>query len=453
MSRSTDQPMPLTRQHAEEIFENVLKYSTADETEAIISSTAYSLTRFANNTIHQNVAEEGGSLSVRAVVDRRVARVSTNKFDEAAIRQTCEAAIGLARLQPPDADLLPMPGPQTYRAVQRFHKQTARLTPQTRAETVRRVIARAEKDGLTAAGVFSSGVFAAGLFNSRGLSAFHEETISEFSVTMLGESSSGWAKKTSPDCRELEPDALAERAARKALESREPREIAPGKYTVILESAAVLDLLGYLFSDFGGLAVHEKRSCLTGRVGQQVFGVNISVRDDVYHPLQAGAPFDGEGVPRQRVTLVEKGVVKRVVYARQTAHNVGAEPTGHGFPLPNEFGEAPVNIVMQGGKSSVEEMVRATERGLLVTRLWYIREVDPYQKILTGMTRDGTFWIEDGKVRHGVKNLRFNQSVIEMLGQVEMMSPPERTAGEESFEMVVPAMKVREFSFSSLTKF
>jgi predicted Zn-dependent protease len=445
--------MPLTRQHAEDIFENVLKYSTADETEAIISSTAYSLTRFANNTIHQNVAEEGGSLSVRAVVDRRMARAGTNKFDEAAIRQTCEAAIGLARLQPPDPDLLPMPGPQTFRAVQRFHKQTARLTPQTRAETVRQVIARAEKDGLTAAGVFSNGAFVAGLFNSRGLGAFHEETISEFSVTMLGESSSGWAKKTSPDCRELEPDALAERAARKALESREPREVAPGKYTVILEPAAVLDLLGYLFSDFGGLAVHEKRSCLTSRVGQQLFGANINVRDDVYHPLQAGAAFDGEGVPRQRVTLVEKGVVKRVVYARQTAHKVGAEPTGHGFPLPNEFGEAPINIIMEGGKSSVEEMVRSTERGLLVTRLWYIREVDPYQKILTGMTRDGTFWIEDGKVQHGVRNLRFNQSVIEMLGQVEMMSPPQRTAGEETFEMVVPAMKVREFSFSSLTKF
>ena len=445
--------MILSRQHAEEIFAKVLKYSTADETEAIISSTAYALTRFANNTIHQNVAEEGGSLSVRVVLDRRMARASTNKFDEASIRQTCEAALALARLRPPDPELLPMPGPQTFRAVHRFHEETAQLTPQARAETVRQVIARAEKDGLTAAGIFSSGCFAMGLFNSRGLSAFHEETVSEFSVTMLGESSSGWAKKTSPNCRELQPEALADRAARKALESREPREIEPGKYTVILEPAAVLDLLGYLFSDFAGLAIHEKRSCLTGRVGQQVFGANINVRDDVYHPRQSGAPFDGEGVPRQRVTLIEQGVVKGVVYARQTAHKTGAEPTGHGLPLPNEIGEAPVNIVMEGGKASVEEMVRSTERGLLVTRLWYIREVDPYQKILTGMTRDGTFWIEDGKVQYGVKNLRFNQSMIEMLGQVEMMSPPERAAGEETFDMVVPAMKVRDFSFSSLTKF
>lgn len=443
----------LTRQRAEEIFEKVLKYSTADETEALIHSTSHALTRFANNTIHQNVAEEGAAVSVRAVVDRRMARASTNKFDDGSIRQTCEGAMALARLQPPNPDLLPMPGPQTYRAVDRFSAPTAELTPQERAETVRKAIARAEQDKLTAAGVFSSGASVGAIFNSRGLAAFHEETMAEFSVTMLGDASSGWAKKTSPDVEELDPEKLADQAARKAFESREPREVAPGSYTVILEPAAVLDLLGFLFFDFGGLAVYEKRSCLTDRVGKKVFADNIRVRDDVYHPLQAGAPFDGEGMPRRRVALIENGVVTNVVYARQTAHKVRKEPTGHGFPLPNEFGEAPVNIVMEGGRSSVEEMVRSTARGLLVTRLWYIREVDPYQKILTGMTRDGTFWIENGQIRYGVKNLRFNQSVIDMLGDVEMMSPPQRTAGEESFEMVVPAMKVRQFSFSSLTRF
>jgi PmbA protein len=445
--------MTLTRQRAEQIFSRVLKYSTADETETIIGETAYSLTRFANNTIHQNVAEEGLSVSVRAVVGQRTARASTNKLDEASIREVCEAALALARLQPPDPELLRMPGAQTFRSVDRFYAETAELTPEARAKTVRSVIERAEKDALTAAGVFSSGATATGLFNSRGLSAFHEETVSEFSVTMLGDTSSGWAKGTSPNVGTLEPEVLAERAARKAVESREPREIAPGKYPVILEPAAVLDLLGFLFFDFGGLAIHEQRSCLTGRLGQKLFGDNINVRDDVYHPLQAGAPFDGEGLPRQRVSLVKKGVVKNVVYARQTAQKTGAKPTGHGFPLPNEYGEAPMNIVMEGGKASLEEMVSSTDRGLLVTRLWYIREVDPFQKILTGMTRDGTFWIENGEIRDGVRNLRFNQSVIEMLSNVEMMGPAQRTAGEESFEMVVPAMKVGGFNFSSLTKF
>ncbi len=445
--------MMLTRQRAKEIFDKVIKYSTAEETEAYITSTASALTRFANNTIHQNVAEEETALSVRAVVEHRTARASTNRLDEPSIRQTCEAALALARLQPPNPDLLPLPHPQTYGSVDRYYPETAELTPQARAETVLRVLQRAEKDQLTAAGVYSSGAVATALFNSRGLEAFHEETISEFSVTMLGPTSSGWAKQTSPFHLELNPAALAERAARKALEGGSPRDLPPDKYTVILEPSAVLDLLGFLFFDFGGLAVHEGRSCLTGRVGEKVFGDNIFVRDDVFHPLQSGPPFDGEGMPRRRVNLVEQGVVKNLVYARSTAKKMGKEPTGHGFPLPNEYGEAPLNIVMEGGRATLDDMIRSTPRGLLVTRFWYIREVDPYQKILTGMTRDGLFWIEEGKIQHGVKNLRFNQSVIEMLRQVEMMSPPQRTAGEESFEMVVPAMKVREFNFSSATKY
>jgi len=382
-----------------------------------------------------------------------MARASTNKFDEESIRQTCEGVLALARLQPPDPELLPMPGPQTYRAVNRFFHETAELSPAARAATIVSVIKRAEKSRLTAAGIFSSGTSAYGLFNSRGLSAFHEETLAEFSVTMLGREGSGWAKKTSPYWPEVEPQELAERAAQKALHSKNPQEIAPGKYAVILEPAAVLDLLGFLVLDFSGLAVHEQRSCLTGRVGEKVFGDNISLRDDVFHPSQTGAPFDGEGIPRQRVAIVKRGVVKSLVYARQTAHKMHKQPTGHGFPLPNELGEAPLNIVMEGERSSLEDMVKSTPKGLLVTRFWYIREVDPYQKILTGMTRDGTFWIEDGQVRHAVKNLRFNQSILEMLRQVEMLGQPQRTAGEESFEMVVPAMKIQEFNFSSMTKY
>ena len=443
----------LTRQRADEIFKKVLKWSTADETEAIIGWNSYSLTRFANNIIHQNVAEDGAQVSVRAVVEHRTARASTNKLDEESIREVAERALVLARLQPPDPELLPMPGPQTYRSVARFDAKTAELGPRPRAEMVRNVVARAEKDHLTAAGVYSSGASVTALFNSRGLRAYHEETAAEFSVTMLGGSSSGWAKATAHNFEELAPEELADQAARKAAESQEPREVPPGKYTIILEPAAVLDLLGFLFMDFGGLAVDEQRSCLTGRVGTKLFGENINIRDDVYHPMQGGPPFDWEGIPRQRVNLVEQGTVAHLVYARQTAHKTGATPTGHGFPLPNEFGEMPMNIVIDGGKSTIDEMVASTERGLLVTRLWYIREVDPYQKILTGMTRDGTFWIEGGKVQYGVKNFRFNQSIIEMLGQVEMMGPPQRTAGEESFEMVVPAMKVRDFNLSSTTKF
>jgi predicted Zn-dependent protease len=445
--------MNLTRQRAEEVFDRVLKYSTASETEATVASSSYALTRFANNVIHQNVAEETSWLSVRLVSEGRMARASTNDFSETSIRQLCENALALAKLQAPDPELLRMPGAQMYRAIDRFNQETAALTPQTRAEIVKQVVERAEKDSLTAAGIFSSGASASGLFNSRGMKGYHEETMSEFSVTMMADSGSGWAKRTSPYWMELEPLELAERAAQKAIASRDPREIEPGRYTVILEPSAILDLLGFMILDFSGQAVNEQRSCFTGRVGEKLFGTNIRLRDDVFHPLQTGSPFDGEGIPRQRVQIVDEGAVKNLVYARQTAHKTGVQPTGHGFPLPNEYAEAPMNVVMDGGRSSVDDMIKSTERGLLVTRLWYIREVDPYKKILTGMTRDGTFWIEDGQIKQGVRNLRFNQSLIDMLNNVELMSPPQRTAGEESFEMVVPAVKVKDFNFASTTKY
>jgi predicted Zn-dependent protease len=169
--------------------------------------------------------------------------------------------------------------------------------------------------------------------------------------------------------------------------------------------------------------------------------------------MQLGAPFDGEGLPRQKVALVESGVPRNLVYSRATAQKMKAKPTGHGFALPNEYGEAPMNLVFAGGDSSVDDMVRSTERGILATRVWYIREVDPYEKVLTGMTRDGTFLVEDGRIVGGIRNFRFNQSVVEMLSKVEMLGPAVRVAGEESFEMVVPAMKVRDFHFSEVTKF
>jgi predicted Zn-dependent protease len=294
---------------------------------------------------------------------------------------------------------------------------------------------------------------------------FHHQTLAEVSITMLAESSSGWQKANSPDVNNVHPVRLAEIAAQKARDSGNPQELPPGKYTVILEPAAVLDLIGFMFWDFGGLAILDQRSFLNNRIGTKLFGENITIIDDVTHPLQANPSFDGEGVRRSQVTLVEKGVTRNLVYARGTAQkmrqsefkdNVGEiRPTGHGFPLPNEMGEAPASIVFvtPGREQTVEEMIAGTERGILITRLWYIREVDPYEKILTGMTRDGTFLVENGKVKGGLRNFRFNQSLIEMLNSVEAMSRAVRASGEEAFDMVVPAMKIREFNFTEVTRF
>jgi predicted Zn-dependent protease len=265
--------------------------------------------------------------------------------------------------------------------------------------------------------------------------------------------SSGWAKASACYHGHLDPLSLAVSASHKASKSKAPREQPPGRYTVVLEPAAVLDLAGQMFGDFSATAIRDGRSFLNDRIGKRLFGDNITIHDDVRHPLQNGAPFDGEGVPRRRLTLVDRGVVQDIAYCRQAAKLAGVPPTGHGFPLPNEAGEAPANIVISGGGSTVEKMVASTERGILVTRLWYIREVDPYGKIFTGMTRDGTFLIEGGKVTAGLRNFRFNQGLMEMLSNVEAMSAPMRSSGEEAPDMVVPAMKVRDFNFTEVTRF
>ncbi len=466
----------LTKEQAGEIFDRIRKFASADEVEVGISGGRFALTRFANNVIHQNVAEENHIVSVRTTFASKTARAFTNRFDDESLRQVVRSSESLAKVQHPDPDLLPMPssdeatgrahgGMRSPQVPSRHFDQTAAITPEFRADGVGKIVEVADRHKLTTAGIFSSAESFEGIFNSRGLSNWHTQTSAEVSITMLAADSSGWQKANSPDVANLDPLMLAETAAKKAVDSAHPREIPAGKYTVILEPAAVLDIVGFMFWDYSGMAILDQRSFLAGRLGTKLFGDNITIWDDVAHPLQTGCPFDGEGMRRQRVALVENGIVKRVVYARATAERmkrseykdkVGPiEATGHGFSLPNEMGEMPQNIVFAppADPQTVAQMIASTERGVLVTRLWYIREVEPFEKILTGMTRDGTFYVENGRVQGGVRNFRLNESLIQMLSNVEAMSVPARSCGEESFDMVVPAMKVRDFNFTEVTKF
>ncbi|PYX70593.1 MAG: hypothetical protein DMG78_18240 [Acidobacteria bacterium] len=471
----------LTKEQAGDVFDRIRKLSSADEVEVLFSGGRFALTRFANNVIHQNVAEANHVVSVRTAFGRRTARATTNKFDDESLRQVVRSSENLAKVQQSDPDLLPTPSedeaaglrpgltgeaPVSTRVVpSRYFEQTAGITPELRAEGVSKIVGVADRHRLTTAGVFSSGEWIDGIFNSRGLSRWHTQTSAEVSITMLAGDSSGWQKANSPDVAHLNPLRLAEIAAQKAVETRHPREIPAGKYTVILEPAAVLDIVGFMFWDYSGMAILDQRSFLTGRIGSRLFGENVTIVDDVAHPQQAGSPFDGEGMTRKTIPLVENGIIKRVVYARATAQRMKKseyrekagpiEATGHGFPLPNEMGEMPLNIVfaLASDPQTIEQMIASTERGILVTRLWYIREVEPFEKVLTGMTRDGTFLVENGRLQGGVRNFRFNESLIHMLSNVEAMSVPVRACGEESFDMVVPAMKVKEFNFTEVTKF
>jgi PmbA protein len=453
---SSNEPQLRPERELGRIADTVLRLARArgvPETEVHVEEVIDALTRFANNTIHQNVAEHGVTVSIRTVADGRTARLTTNRVDENSLRAAVEDCLSLAASQPRDSNLLQMPGKQTYRKVQRFVPATSALTAEDRARAVKRTCDLAGNHGQVAAGIFSSGQMQTLLSNSRGLVASYRQTQAEFSVTMQQGSAASWAKANAGDVREIDPVALAKTASDKVKIAQNPVELTPGRYTVILEPAAVLDLVGFLFYDFAATAVEDKRSCFSGRVGELLLGKNISITDDVFHPEQLGAPYDGEGVPRERVVLADHGVIKNLVYSRRSAKKARRKPTGHGFTLPNDYGEAPMNVVVAGGKSSVAEMVASTGRGLLVTRLWYIREVDPYEKIMTGMTRDGLYLVESGKVSKAVRNFRFNQSILEMLRSVEMLGPSHRASGEESFEMVVPAMKVQQFHMSEVTKF
>jgi PmbA protein len=451
----SNDPM-LSQKDCRELFaavQQAAKSLGVSDVEALLGAHCAALTRFANNTIHQNVAEQDRWLSVRVALDQRTARATTNRFHPDSIRGAVEHALALARSAAPNSDLLPLAEPAMISETMRFDANTAAATPEHRGRTVAEAIRIVESSGQTAAGIYSTGQSIEAIFNSRGVSAWHAETMAQFSATAMAGDSSGWAKASAVSHSAIDPVALARSASEKARLSSDPQEIAPGRYTVILEPAAVLDFVGQMFGDFSATSVSDSRSFLTDRLGSKLFGDNIHISDDVAHPLQSGVPFDGEGVPRRKLTLVDAGVPRELAYSRSSAHRTGVEPTGHGFPLPNEVGEAPLNIVIAGGSTSIDEMIASTERGILVTRLWYIREVEPYDKIMTGMTRDGTFLIENGRLNCGLRNFRFNQGIIELLNNVDALSPAVRASGEEAFDMVVPAMKVRNFNFTEVTRF
>ena len=452
-----------------ELFQQVRRAASVSDVEVSVTGGRSALTRFANNGITQNESEESCEVSVRVQMGGRTARATTNRFDEESLRRVVHQAESLAQVQEDDPELLPMltaaeQGSQVD--PDRYCEATAAMGAHERAEQVAAMVKIAVRNGLNSAGIYSCADQFEALFNSHGIARWHRETLAEASITMQATDSSGWQKQNYTAAAQLDARTLAEIAAEKALRSAAPVEFAPGKYTVILEPSAVVDLIGFLAADFSGLALLEQRSCLNGRVETQLFGENISIVDDVHHSAQTGPAFDGEGVARQPLTLVDRGVVCDLAMSRGTAARIrnsqlaqklnNVRATGHGLSLPNEGGEAATNIVFQvadGEAKTVEEMISRTERGLLVTRLWYIREVDAFEKILTGMTRDGTFAVENGKVGKGIRNFRFNQSVIQMLKQVLDLGTPVRACGEEAFDMVAPPMRVEGFQFTETTRF
>jgi predicted Zn-dependent protease len=445
----------LEEKELKQLAETILDAVSGYDAEIIFGVGESALTRFGENSITQNVSQSGAGASIRLVKNGRMGKASSGSLTKEAVIRAAESAKAVAAIASPDPELLPLPAADSYQPKLSYEPRTAAFTPEERADGVVRAVNRFKQDGLVGAGIFSNGEGATAIANSNGVWAYHKSTSADFSVSAIGSDSSGWAEATDKDAYALDIDGIAEKAARKAVASRNPHTVEPGLWDVVLEPAAVADALMYLtWLGFNGKSYLEGRSPFSGKQGQMVVGENVTLVDDAYHPLTPGMPFDYEGVPRQRVSLIEKGRFVGVVHDRATGPKMGMKSTGHALPQPDSNGPIPVNLIMSPGSSTLSEMISSTKRGLLVTRFHYTNVLDPMKLTITGMTRDGLFLIEDGRVSHGVKNLRFTESILNMLSNIELLSSD--LYKTETFwgggGTVVPAMKVRGFNFSSGTE-
>jgi len=422
------------------------------EAEAIFTERIAALTRFANSRIHQNVSERDATLRIRLVRDARTGVASTNRLDDEGLREALNrAAATLALATPsPEGAALAAASSSTADPGLGFVAATARADPELRAVGARAVIAAGDAAHLEASGAFSTETATLAVANTRGMRNTHSVTQAKLLTVMMdGEGGSGYAQATGPDIRAIDPAAVGEEAARKASRSHEAVELEPGEYPVILEEYAVATILEYLsWVGFSALAVEEGRSFMD--LGEQIMGTNVSIWDDGLDPLGLPTAIDYEGVPKQRVDLITNGVARAVVHDTATAARAGVVSTGHGLPAPNAVGPMAWNLFMSPGSSAKEVMLSGIERGVWVTRFHYVNIIHAKKGILTGMTKDGTFLIEDGRITRPIRNLRFTQSIPEAFSAIEAIGSETRLVAAEysGINARVPALRLAKFAFT-----
>lgn len=433
----------LSREEAEALSTRILEMSAADQTLVNISSGWRGNTRFAVNRITTAGTSDNVSVTVTARFGSRSASATTNRLDEASLAEVVNGAAELARLAPENPELMPLLGPQTYMPSEGYFDSTADLDAAVRGEVAASAIGLAQEPGdLRAAGFLQCSAGASALANSAGLFTYQPATGLDYSLTVRTDdgTGSGWAGRGARDWSTVPYEALNRTAVDKAQLSRNPRPLEPGTYTVVLEPAAVADLIGLLAGSLNARTADEGRSAFAAegggtRVGEQIVDPRITLRSD---PQGLGStPWAGDGMPLAPVTWVEDGVLRNLYYSRFWADKQGAKPTG-----------TPGSLRMSGEDNSLEDLIRGTRRGVLVTRLWYIRNIDPRTILYTGLTRDGNFLIEDGRIAHPVNNFRWNDSPLFAFSKLEAMSRPVRVRANRE----VPAARVGEFTFSSVSE-
>ncbi len=438
------------------LVEQVLRLSGAEQTEALLLARQSELTRYANSYVHQHVSESHLTLRVRAVEDGRVGMAVTNQLDAESLRHTVEKAQENARIQTPDPDFSSLPSPTcSYPQVQSFFAATVEAEATDRVGLVQQVIA--EAGDFTACGYVSTDVTEMAVGNSLGLQAYNASTSAVLRSLIYTDEGSGFASAYSGDISQLDALTVAREATERCARNRCQRDVEPQQFEVILEPYAVAELVRYLAHlSFSGPAVQEGQSAISSRQGQQVVHPAISIWEDGTSPLGCPRPFDLEGVPKRRVELIHEGIAQGAVYDHRSARKYGVEPTGH-YHFWEELrsgggGGAPVptNLFMAAGDASLEQMIASTSKGIWITRFHYVRPIHTLRTMITGMTRDGAFLVEDGKVRGAIRNLRFTDSILRMLNDVELVGQTRKLDGAFPCQLV-PRLKLGSFHFTGKT--
>ncbi len=437
-----------TEQEAKAILDKVIALSKADECTATLAGSVDGNIRFALNNVSTSGIVSNAELAVQVAFGKRVGTASINEFDDASLERVVRRAEDLARLAPENPEFMPAIAKQNYTASPTFSASTAAIDPDFRAKVAADSITPCRGHGLIAAGFLEDGNGFVAIANSNGNFGYQKSTNFNYTCTVRTEDGrgSGWVGRNLKDAADFRADQDIEIAKRKATESAEAKALEPGKYTVILEPAAAAGLVSFMMNFFSARTADEGRSFLSkkgggNKLGEQVYDPQVNLFADPWHPDAAVLPWDGEGMPRERMAIIENGKVANLSYSRYWAQKQGKTANAQ-----------PGNLLMSGGTKSIAELVRGTEKGILVTRTWYIRMVDPQTVLLTGLTRDGTFYIENGQIKHPVKNFRFNESPVIMLNNIDELGKPMRVAGDESsFVMMIPPMKLRDFTFTSLS--
>ncbi|MGS2719690.1 TldD/PmbA family protein [Paraglaciecola aestuariivivens] len=441
----------LSEQHAKELLSKVIKHSKADEIECNLNGDVGGNIRYARNTVSTAGEESDLVLVVQSTFGKRTGVATINEFDDASLEKVVRRSEELAKLAPENEEHMPVFGPQKYLSSNTYFDSTAKVTPDFRAKAADDSITPSKKNKLVAAGFLEEFVSFRAIMNNKGLFAYNKSTEADFSVTIRTEdgTGSGWVTRNVSDIKDLDTAKASSIAIQKAKGSVGAKAMEPGKYTVILEPAASVGLLGNMMNNFNQRSADEGRSFLSyktkdgedpekapkNKLGQKMFDERVNIYSDPQHPIAPSAPFGADGYPRNRTDWIKNGTVVNMPNSPYWAKKTGVDYVPSGG-----------NIIMEGGNESLEDMIKNTRRGILVTRLWYIRSLDPQTLLYTGLTRDGTFYIENGKIKYPIKNFRFNESPIVMLNNIEALGKPQRINGN-----MIPPMKIRDFTFSSLS--